>query len=176
MSYAHEKGSPTHYGAGDLELGVKYRFIHETELMPQVGTFIITTLPPGDSDRGLGSGHVPVFLPVWVQKSFGPWTAYGGGGFWLNPGAGNKNYWQTGGVVQREINKAFTIGGEVFHFSKKEVGGRDRTGYNIGSIVNLNEAHHILFSAGSDFAGDNRFSAYLGYQWTFGPQEEGKKD
>ena len=170
LAYAYERGGATHYGPGDLELGVKYRFIHETETMPQVGTFVITTIPTGDRDRGLGSGHVPLFLPIWVQKSFGPWTAYGGGGFWLNPGAGNKNYWQTGGVVQREITKSLTLGGELFHFTRKEGDGRDRTGYNIGGIFNVSEEHHILFSAGSDIAGDNRFSAYLAYQWTFGPQ------
>lgn len=176
LAYAHEKGGPTNYGPGDLELGVKYRFIHETESIPQVGTFVITTIPTGDRVRGLGSGHVPLFLPIWVQKSFGPWTTYGGGGFWLNPGAGNKNYWQTGGVMQREITKALTFGGELFYFSKKETDGRDRTGYNIGGIVNLSEEHHILFSAGSDIAGDNRFSAYLAYQWTFGPHEKGKDE
>ncbi|MCE5263113.1 MAG: hypothetical protein LLG97_06225 [Deltaproteobacteria bacterium] len=49
--------------------------------------------------------------------------------------------------------------------------GSEHTGYNVGAIFNLNEEHHILFSVGSDIAGDNRFSAYLGYLWTFEPHE-----
>lgn len=175
LAYSHPNGGPTMYGIGDTELGVKYRFIHETDIVPQVATFPIVHIPTGDTDRGLGGGHVPVFLPLWLQKNWGPWTTYGGGGYWINPGAGNKNYWQLGWLGQREITKALTLGAEIFYFGKDTNDGRDRTGYNIGGIINLSEAHHILVSAGSDISGDNRFSAYLGYQWTFGPKEEEKK-
>ncbi|MGB8266384.1 MAG: hypothetical protein WCE44_08695 [Candidatus Velthaea sp.] len=36
------------------------------------------------------AGHAAVFLPIWLQKSSGPWTAFGGGGLFLNPGPGNR--------------------------------------------------------------------------------------
>lgn len=176
LAYTRPAGGPTAYGLGDTEMGVKYRFIHESETTPQVGIFPLAEVPTGDSDRGLGSGHVPFFLPLWVQKSWGPWTTYGGGGYWLHPGHGNRDFWQLGWLGQRDITKALTLGAEIFYFGKDTDDGRDRTGYNIGGIVNLSDTHHILFSAGSDIAGDNRFSAYLGYQWTFGPKEEEKKN
>jgi len=175
LAFSHMNGGPTNYGFGDTEVGVKYRFIHEGKFVPQVGVFPIVHIPTGDPDRGLGGGHVPVFLPVWLQKSWEPWTTYGGGGYWINPGAGNKNFWQLGWLVQRDITKFLTMGAEIFYFSKDTDDGRDRTGYNIGGILNLSENHHILFSAGSDISGNNRFSAYLGYQFTFGPHEEEKK-
>jgi len=175
LVFVHPNGEPTIYGLGDTEFGVKYRFVHETETLPQVGIFPIMHIPTGDSDRGLGNAHVPWFLPIWVQKSSGPWTTYGGGGYWFNPGAGNKNFWQLGWLGQREITRVITLGAEIFYFGKDTDDGRDRTGFNIGGILNVSEDHHILFSAGSDIAGDNRFSAYLGYQWTFGAHEEGKK-
>jgi hypothetical protein len=175
LVFVHPNGEPTIYGLGDTEFGVKYRFVQETETLPQVGIFPIMHIPTGDSDRGLGNAHVPWFLPIWVQKSSGPWTTYGGGGYWFNPGAGNKNFWQLGWLGQREITKVITLGAEIFYFGKDTDDGRDRTGFNIGGILNVSEDHHILFSAGSDIAGDNRFSAYLGYQWTFGAHEEGKK-
>ncbi len=169
FAFAHPTGGPTTYGLGDTEVGMKYRFIHETDTTPQVGTFPIVHIPTGDSGRGLGSGHVPVFFPVWLQKSWGQWTTYGGGGYWNNPGAGNKNFWQLGWLVQRDFSKFITLGAEIFYFGKNTDDGRDRTGYNIGSILNLSEEDHILFSAGSDLSGDNRFSVYFAYQWTFGP-------
>ncbi len=175
FALVHPNGGPTEYGRGDTELGIKYRLIHEDQATPQIGIFPIVHLPTGDSDRDLGSGHVPVFIPLWVQKSYGPWTTYGGGGYWFNPGDGNRNFWQFGWLVQRKISEALTLGAEIFHFGKDEDGGRDRTGYNLGGILNLSDDHHILFSVGRDFAGDNRFAAYLGYQWTFGPQEEARK-
>ena len=175
LAFVHPDGGPTNYGLGDTEVGVKYRFIHESETTPQIGIFPIVHVPTGDSDLGLGGGHVPLFLPIWAQKSWGPWTTYGGGGYWINPGADNKNFWQLGWLGQREITKALTLGAEIFYFGKDTDDGRDRTGYNIGGIFNLSEKHHILFSAGSDIAGDNRFSAYVGYQWTFALHKEEKK-
>jgi hypothetical protein len=178
FNYARPNGGPTTYGPGDLELGVKYRFIHETDSLPQVGTFPIIELPTGDSDRGLGAGQVQILIPIWLQKSWGPWTTYGGGGYWINrthPAAGDKNFWQVGGVLQREINKTVSLGAEVFHFTRKNVDElHNRTGFNVGTTINLNDDHHILLSAGRDFRDDNRFSAYLAYQWTFGPHEEKK--
>jgi hypothetical protein len=175
FAYVHPNGESAIYGLGDTEVGVKYSFIQETDTLPQIGVFPIMHIPTGDSERGLGSGQVQLFLPLWVQKSWGPWTTYGGGGYWNNPGEGNKNFWQLGWLGQREITKTLTLGAEIYYFGKDTDDGRERTGCNIGGIINLSEDHHILFSVGSDIAGDNRFSAYLGYQWTFGPHEEGKK-
>jgi hypothetical protein len=176
FALVHPDGGPTAYGLGDSEVGVKYRFVHEGEDVPQVGIFPIAHIPTGDADRGLGSGHVPLFLPVWLQKSWGPWTTYGGGGYWFNPGGGNRNFWQTGWLVQRDITKALTVGAEIFYFGRDTLAGRGRTGYNAGGIFNMSEEHHILFSAGRDITGDNRLSVYLGYQWTFGPPDDVKKD
>ncbi len=174
LAFAHPAGGSTTYGPGDTEFGLKYRFVHETDALPQVGVFPLVEIPTGDSDRGLGGGHMPAFLPVWLQKSWGAWTTYGGGGYWLNPGGGNRNFWQLGWLGQRDITKYLTLGAEIYYFGKGTDDGRDRTGYNIGGILNMSEEHHILFSAGSDIAGTNRFSSYLGYQWTFGPREEKK--
>ncbi len=182
FAFVHPNGGPTIYGLGDTEVGVKYRFIPESETTPQVGTFPIIHLPTGDSDRGLGGGHVPAFLPLWVQKSWGPWTTYGGGGYWINPGEDNRDFWQLGWLAQRKITESLTLGTEIFYFGKDTEDGRDRTGYNIGGIFNISADHHILFSAGNDLSGDNamqghwrRFSAYLGYQWTFGAREKSRE-
>src|ERR1035438_2815673 len=66
-----------HYGLGDIELGAKYRFIQETNGLPQVGVFPLVALPTGSAQDNLGNGHSQAFLPLWVQKNWGSWTAYG---------------------------------------------------------------------------------------------------
>ena len=63
------------------------------------------------------------------------------------------------------------LGAEVFHQSASEVGGEGSTGFNIGAIINITDNHHILLSAGRDFDGPNRFSSYIAYQYTFGPEK-----
>jgi hypothetical protein len=92
LAYARPSGGPTFYGVGDIEVGAKFRFIDEGRWWPMVGTFPQFELPTGDAGSGLGTGHLHVLIPLWLQKSFGPWTTYGGGGFWVNPGAENRNY------------------------------------------------------------------------------------
>ncbi len=169
LAWDRPAGGSTQYGLGDLELGAKYRFIHEGEQMPQVGVFPLLILPTGDEDRGLGDGETKLFLPVWLQKSRGPWTSYGGGGYWINPGEGNQNYWFAGLVLQRDITAWLTLGGELFYTTADTVEGGDATGYNLGALINLSEEHHLLLSAGGDLRGDTDLTFYLAYQLTFGP-------
>jgi hypothetical protein len=176
LAYVKPDDGPSHYGFGDLELGAKYRFIQETDWRPMVGAFLIFDLPTGSSSRGLGSGHLRTFLPIWLQKSWGKWQSYGGGGYWFNPGSENKDYWFFGWQVQRELSKAITLGAEVFYNTPTAKGEGGRTGFNLGTIVNFTDEHHLLFSMGRDIHGQNRFSAYIAYQLTIGPREEKKED
>lgn len=173
LQYVKAEGEDSRYGYGDTELGIKYRFIQETESRPMVGTFPIVLLPTGARDKGLGSGETQIFLPLWVQKSWGRWTTYGGGGYWINPGEGNKNWWFFGWLVQRKLTEQFTVGAELFHRTASQDGGEETNGFQVGAIIDLTDEHHILLSAGKDFgSGPNLLTAYVGYQFTFGPKEK----
>jgi len=163
-----------HYGYGDTELGFKWRPIHEDEFFkgcPQIGTFPLVELPSGDESRGLGNGKARFFLPVWLQKSWGEenrrWTTYGGGGYWINPGAGNKDYWFTGWLLQRQVTDALTLGGEVFFSTPSADDDSSQMGFNLGGVYDLSERLHLLFSAGRDFQGPNRLTTYLALQFMF---------
>src|SRR5689334_12838066 len=98
--------------SGTVLLGAKYRFITpgEDDWFPQVAFYPAVLVPTGNQKFGFSSGHVQYFLPLWLQKDFGPWTVYGGGGYWINPGAGNKNYGFTGVAVWRKIGEQLNIG------------------------------------------------------------------
>jgi hypothetical protein len=161
----------TAYGVGDTELGAKYRFIDEGDHGPEVGVFPLVELPTGNSDRGLGDGHVQVFLPIWLQKSFGDWTTYGGGGYWFNPGMGNRNWVFVGALLQRRFNAHVTVGLEVFHATPTTDDGGAETHANLGVMIDFTKMHHLLMSAGTDVQGDSSFQGYLAYQLTFGPHE-----
>jgi hypothetical protein len=164
-------------GFGDTELGVKYRFINPDagDWWPQVGVFPLIEVPTGDAKRGLGAGYTQVFLPVWIQKDFGKWTTYGGGGYWINPGRGNQNYWFAGWLLQRQATDKLALGAEVFHQTASMVGRGASTGFNVGGIYDVTEHYHLLFSAGHgglqyavDAAGvSDPTTYYLAFQWTF---------
>ena len=165
--------APSHgkaqFGYGDTELGAKYRFVQETESLPQIGTFPMLELPTGDDKRGLGSGHVQAFLPLWLQKSFGPWTTYGGGGYRINPGRENRNSWFVGWQGQRQLSSALTLGVEIFHETAREVGGESDTKFNVGAVYNFSELSHLLLSAGHTIQGPSGYQAYVAFLLTFGP-------
>lgn len=169
LSYARPNGEPHAYGVGDIELGAKYRFVDETSWCPQIGAFPLVELPSGNSGQGLGGGDVQVFVPVWLQKSFGQWSSYGGGGYWFHPGAGNRNWVLLGLELQRKLSSKFSLGAEVFHGTSMAVGVAAQTRFNIGAIIDVTEHHHLLASAGSGVGGG--LQAYVAYQLTFGPPQ-----
>ena len=170
LAYSRPTGLAFQYGAGDIELGLKYRFVHEAKSRPQIGTFPHVQIPVGSQARGLGNGYAQVFLPLWVQKSWGPWTSYGGGGYWTNPGPGNKDYWMFGWEVQRDLSKKITAGAELIHNTPDSAGSRGETAFNLGALFTIGEGKIVMFSAGRDLVGDNSFFAYVALYWTWGPR------
>jgi hypothetical protein len=160
-------GGPAAYGYGDTELGAKYRFISETNDRPQVGTFVLVEAPTGDAERNLGNGSAQIFIPIWLQKSWGPWTSYGGGGYWINPGAGQRNGGFIGWLLRRDVSKALTLGAEIFHREIETVNGPTGTGFTAGGQLNFGGHYHLLFSAGKDISGPEQLTRYAAFQWTF---------
>ena len=170
LSYSRPLGGESAYGPGDVELGMKYRFVQETDSRPQIGTFPLVELPSGDASRGLGDGSVRAFLPLWLQKTFGKVMTYGGGGYWINPGEGNQNWWFAGWQAQLQLTPAFAPGAEIFYQSSQTVGGSAEVRFNVGAVLDLEEHHHLLFSAGRAFHGCNCSQAYVAYLLTLGPK------
>jgi hypothetical protein len=177
LAYDAPADAPREFGLGDTELGVKYRVLDpgKDDAWPQVGIFPLVELPTGQARRGLGAGYVDVFLPIWVQKDFGKWTTYGGGGYWINPGPGNRDYWYAGWLLQRQVTDKLALGAEVFHTTSSMVGQGGATGFNLGGQYDFDDHHHLLFSTGRgglayavDAAAVRRPATYyLAYQWTF---------
>jgi hypothetical protein len=138
-----------------------------------VAFFPQINIPTGDAARGLGNGVAQYLLPLWVQKSWGSWTTYGGGGYWINPGTGNKNWVFLGWELQRDLSKNFTFGGEVFYHGAAQQDQQEGLGFNAGGMIHFDPVNHIVFSLGRDFVQSTySFTGYLAYEWTF-PNEKG---
>ena len=172
LAFDSPGGGAMQVGPGDLEIGAKYRLVTpgEDDWYPQVGVFPLLEVPTGDAQRGLGAGKMRAFLPIWLQKDFGDWTTYGGGGFWRNPGLGNQDYWFAGWLLQNQVTKNLALGVEVFHQTADTIGGGDITGFDAGGIYDFNEHYHLLFSGGrglQNAALANQVSYYLAIQSTF---------
>jgi hypothetical protein len=162
--YVSRKGID--YGFGDIEIGGKFRFIDEHRLSPMVGTFPLLRTPTGRAAKGLGAGHPQIFIPLWVQKSFGSWTTYGGGGYWINTGKQELNFWSFGWLLQRRFSTIATLGAEFFYQGADKIGDRDEILFNLGLVLDFDDINHILMSAGRDIIGSALFQGYFAYQLT----------
>jgi len=168
LTSATPAGGGSASGLGDVEVGVKYRFVEETDGRPQVGVFPMAELPTGDSARGLGNGRVWFRLPVWVQKSWGPWTTYGGAGYAINRAPGAASYPFAGWLLQRDVGGGLTLGAEAYAHGADAEGGRGGAILNAGGMLDLGPGFSLLFSAGHTVAGERHGVAYLGLYWTWG--------
>jgi hypothetical protein len=172
FGFDRDTGSNTKFGVGDSEFGAKYRFIEEDKegWRPAVAAAPQIFIPTGNERRGLGTGHTHYFLPIWLGKEFGEWTTFGGGGYLVGPGAGNKNAWFIGSGATRKITEDLTVGGELFHLTASQTGRKSTTVFNFAGIYDFTDNHHLLVSAGRGIQNattTNQFIGFIAYQLTF---------
>jgi hypothetical protein len=173
-------------GLGDTELGVKWRFVEQTKDRPDIATFPLLEIATGDQSKGLGNGRTWAKIPIWIEKDWGPWTSYGGGGYAINPAPGQRDYPFGGLLIQRTISPALALGGEVFlqgatantppalpgeqSFVEPVVAGERSTAiWNVGGQYNFTPDFSLLFSAGHSFQGDGNSVYYIALYRTWGP-------
>jgi hypothetical protein len=164
IKVVHEDSNGTAAGAGDLLVGVKWRFLNNEDPHLQLGIYPQLLLPTGDHARGFTEGRSALVLPILAQKSWSKWTVYGNAGYWWQTSAGTRNYFYAGAVLEREINDRLTLGAELFGNSPKERGGRSEIAFNLGGAWKLSEHVNFLFTGGRDIIGDTRAMAYVGLQ------------
>jgi len=158
---------PHDSGLGDVELGVKYRFVHETNGWPQIAFYPAVTLPTGDASHTLGNGGTLVQLPLWVQKSWGPWTTYGGGGATLDFATGGRDFGFVGWLLQYDFGEHVTLGGEVYAQGHVMDDEREFIALNFGGTHKFNEHFSLLASAGHSIAGQEHTLWYFAFGWNW---------
>lgn len=155
----------TRYGYSSTEVGVKFRFLPESESILQIGIFPMVELPTGD--KRLGETDLQLYLPIWLQKSWGHLTTYGGGGYWVTPKSPDKNWGYLGWQVQYDFSEVVTLGSELYYTTADKSGQPSDAGFGLGGFVNIDENNHILYSLGHNLLRTGSTSGYLGYQLTF---------
>ena len=165
MNYDYTKLQGANFGYAYTEFGIKYRFIQETENIPQIGTFPIIEIPTL-KNNDFGNGHAQLYLPIWAQKTWDKITTYGGVGYWINPGINNKNWVFSGWEIQYDISPIITVGGELYYHTAETMYSKSAIGFNLGGFVNFSEKFHFLYSVGHSLTNTPFISAYAGLLWT----------
>ncbi len=145
-------------GVGDVELGLKYRFLHRERAGFGLAVFPRLFLPTASSR--FGSGRLGALFPLWAQKDAGKWAIFGGSGYALNPGAGNRDYWQSGVAATRTVSARLSLGGEVVHRTPDAVDAHSYVAFNLGGGYKLGGPFSLIFSGGPGIVNARRGGAY----------------
>jgi hypothetical protein len=134
-------------GLGDIQLAAKYHILHQAEgsWLPDVSVFPRFFVPTAEGR--LENDRLSVLLPVWAEKDWGKWSLFGGGGYVINPGRDNRNYWQSGIALTRAVSDRLSLGAEIYHQTPASVQDRPFTGLNAGADYKLTD-HWSLLAAG----------------------------
>jgi hypothetical protein len=147
LAYDRADGD-THVGLGVVEAAAKLKVLHQQEggWTPDVAVFPRLFLPT--AEVRFASPHANLLLPVWVGKDVGKWSLFGGGGWQINPGAGNRDFWTGGVALTRQVTDRLNLGAEVTHRSRDTRDGRAFSGVNLGVVYKLTDHWSLLASGG----------------------------
>ena len=162
-------GGTTRAGTANIQLSAKYRFLHQSahSWVPDVAIFPEIILPT--QAHAFGPARTGFYIPVWLQKDFGPWSTFGGAGYEFNPGQGNRNFTLAGWAVTRQVSKRVNLGVEIYHQTPETIGAKALTVAAAGAIWQFSQHFALMASAGPGLqanktAGQSVF--YLALQFT----------
>jgi len=158
LSFSHAPLEGWRSGTGDVELGVKYRFLNDEKDGVSAAIFPRAILPTSGIER---HERTHFLLPLWVGKDFAGGTSlFGGGGYEINSGPGNRNFWQAAVAVTHDVNEKLSVGAEITRQGSDTVGGTAQTRAGLGSILKLSDHYALLVSGGPTWA-DRRTGYHL---------------
>jgi hypothetical protein len=140
--YDFASASPTTAGLSNIELAAKYRFLTQDVAGVDVAIFPRLFLPSASS--AVGTQHASLLVPLWLEKDWGKWSAFGGGGCEFNRGGLSENFCLMGLVVTRQITTKLQLGLELFHQTPDTQGGVATTSLGVGARYDLNDNFHLL--------------------------------
>ncbi len=150
-------------GAQDVQLAVKWRFLQQADgsWAPDVSVF--PRLFVNTASHAFSTGGTGLLLPIWAEKDYGPWSVFGGGGWQFNPGPGQRDFWQGGVTVARQVAKPLSLGMEYFAQTRSEVGGGEFKTVDLGLDWQAWKHWSLLAETGPtwDTGGPGGWQAYL---------------
>lgn len=158
----------TQSGVGNIELAVKYRFLHQSEDGWDIAVFPRLFLPSASSN--VGEQHASLLLPFWLEKDWGKWSTFGGGGCVLNNGGDSQNFCLAGWALTRQVLPNLQLGAEIVHQTADANGGRASTAFGAGLKYDITGNYHVLAYAGpglQNAAETGRYNWYASILFTF---------
>ena len=154
-------GGATATGFSNVELAAKYRFLHQESAGWDAAVFPRLFVPSASAE--VGERHISMLLPLWVQRSWGDWSTFGGGGCALNRSRDTQDYCLLGWALTRHLLPNLLIGAEIVHQGADAKGGRAATGMGGGGVYDLNDHLHLMAYFGPGLQNTSQTARYTWY-------------
>jgi hypothetical protein len=167
-AYARPRDAPAPSGLGNIELAAKYRFAHQHDSGWDIAFFPRLFLP--SASNAVGARHASVLLPIWLERDWGGWSSFGGGGCALNHGGDSRNYCLASWALAYQLRPNLQVGAELVYQSADTYGMPSALGAGAGIRYDLSKTYHLLAYAGPglrDPADTDRYSWYASILFTF---------
>lgn len=168
VGFDFPSNGPTAFELSNIELAAKYRFLHQETFGFDVAVFPRVFLPSGS--KSVGDRQTSLLLPIWIQKDWGKWSAFGGGGCQISAAGRSHDFCMYGGTLTRQVLPKLQLGIEVFHQTADGVGTPATTSAGIGAKFDLNDNIHLLGYAAKGIQNArtaNQYSWYAAVLFTF---------
>lgn len=170
LAVLDEPGQTAEVGAGNIQLGIKWRFLDQARAGVSVSVYPQADLnPPGDSvNRGLVSEGSQFFMPFQIQRTFGETKVYVEAGYnWREQ---QTDEWALGFAAEHSLTQSFRLVGELRNVADDDFGNYEFF-FNAGFKWSFHKNATLLASAGRtihETRGDGpAVFSYLGLQFTF---------
>jgi hypothetical protein len=168
VGYALSDGGALLGGPSNVELAAKYRFLTQANFGLDVAIFPRVFLP--SASPNIGESHAAFLLPIWVEKDWDKWSAFGGGGCEINRGGNSQDFCLTGLVITNQVTSKLQVGLEIFHQTSDTQGGSATTSLGTGVRYDLSEHYHLLGYVGhgiENAQANDRLDWYAAVLFTF---------
>ena len=165
--FGQPTGDNAQIGVGNFQLAAKYRFLHQDGFGLDVSFFPRLFLPSTSST--VGDIHSSVLLPLWLEKDWGAWSVFGGGGCVISSDS-SENHCLAGGVVTRQLLTKLRLGVEVSYQTAQANGTPSSTALGMGAQYDLTDHYHLLgyFNRGVQNVNEtDQYSWYAALLFTF---------
>jgi hypothetical protein len=167
MGFSQPTDDVGRVGLGNIQFAAKYRFLHQDSFGLDVSLFPRVFMPSGTPTAG--NANPSVLLPLWLERDWGKWSLFGGGGCAINVDPG-QDFCEAGAVVTRQVLPDLQLGLEASWQSANAEGAPSTTALGLGARYDLGEHAHLLayVNRGVQNAdATNRFSWYASMLFTF---------
>jgi hypothetical protein len=122
------------------------------------------------ASQSVGESHASLLLPICLERDWGDWSTFGGGGCAINHGGLARNFCLAGWALTLQALPRLQLGAELYYQTADSQDAHASTGVGVGARYDVDDHYHLMASFGpgiQNAAETNRYTWYAALLVTF---------